>query len=148
MTISDESGALRDGEFPLEEGDELLYRQIHPSWVHDGKVSSQAFWPTEKDKGELSTSRSSKVSAKEAYDYHVETMSLQSDGAYAVSVAEVAGAGLVAVDDSATSTELPPGHAFIDFKPVTSTNQRKRLGGTLRDCAEPRGWQYKPTASD
>ena len=35
-------------------GDTLLLRQIHPSFVQDGRVTSQAFRPTPKDDAQLS----------------------------------------------------------------------------------------------
>jgi len=36
---------------PLDDGDELLFRQVHPSFIRDGRPSGQAFRPTKKDDG-------------------------------------------------------------------------------------------------
>src|SRR5271155_1080117 len=40
---------------------ELLFRQVHPTWVDDGEPSWQAFAPFKKDEGKVSIARSSKT---------------------------------------------------------------------------------------
>ena len=37
----------------LADDDEVLFRQVHPAFVRDGRPSSQAFRPTPKDEGSL-----------------------------------------------------------------------------------------------
>jgi|GEM_PF-2366173 len=48
----------------LAENEELLFRQVHPSFVRDGRVGSQAFRPTPKDKKMLSVAQVSKTTAQ------------------------------------------------------------------------------------
>ena len=38
----------------MTEGLRLLHRQVHPSWIQEGRITSQAFSPTPKDLGLLS----------------------------------------------------------------------------------------------
>lgn len=134
---------LRTGEFELTEDRELVWRQIHPSFVHDGRVSSQAFTPTPKDAGELSVTRSSLVDAQDTFEHYTETLGHPSVGVYSVTVGEVTQEGLRTVDDSNVSDgEIrPPAHAYIDFKAV-SGKAAKRVGGGLRAKAEARGWAH------
>lgn len=133
---------LPPDEFELSELSELLWRQIHPGHVDGGKVSSLAFRPSAKDDGQLSTSRSQKVSAAQAYEYHTVTLGLAAAGTYAVSVGDVAEEDLRAVDDSATGNEAtPPGHAYIDFRQVPSDKRCRKIAARLRDKAEGRSWQ-------
>jgi hypothetical protein len=140
-----EQHATAGEEFEIEAGDELLWRQINPAFVDGGKVTSQAFTPTEKDRGELSTNRSSKVTAEAAFRHYTEIQGHKSVGVYAVSVDEVLSVELRAVDDFATEEGAKsPGHAYIDFKHIEATKRRKKIGGKLRDLAESRGWQYGP----
>ncbi|UPZ30434.1 hypothetical protein MUK60_23205 [Streptomyces sp. LRE541] len=137
---------LRPGEFEITDLEEKLWRQVHPVWVHEGRVTSQLFSPTPKDSGELSVTRASVVTAEAAHRHHTEVVGLKSIGVYCVEVAEVQEAGLNAVDDSQVDDgqERPPGHAFVDFKAVSSAKQQKRRASTLRDKAEKRGWQHGP----
>lgn len=39
---------------PLSDAGELLHRQVHPNWIRDGRITSQAFRPTKKDDNKLS----------------------------------------------------------------------------------------------
>lgn len=133
------------GEIEIDASDELLWRQVNPAFVDGGRISSQVFTPTEKDERELSTTRSSKATAEASFRHFTEVMGFRSAGVHAVSVAEVVGQGLRAVDDSAIEeAQKPPGHAYIDFKHVEAVKQRKKIGGKLRDLAEARGWQHGP----
>ncbi|MFJ9088713.1 hypothetical protein ACIRL3_40525 [Streptomyces sp. NPDC102384] len=145
--VTDGSG-LRSGEFEITNLEEKLWRQVHPIWVHDGRVTSQLFSPTPKDTGELSVTRSSVVTAEAAHHHHTEVVGLKSIGVYGVDVAEVQEVGLNAVDDSRVDdgVERPPGHAFVDFKAVSGVKQQKRRASALRDKAEKHGWQHGPTS--
>lgn len=113
--MTDERDAVEgeSGESPLADAEELLYRQVHPSWVQNGVPSSQAFKPTKKDAGMVSVTLGSKTSAEGAFNHHVQVLELKSAGTWAVTVGEVAEAGLESypqpLDDS-------PDHGFIDFR--------------------------------
>ncbi|WP_159048209.1 hypothetical protein [Streptomyces sp. XY511] len=136
---------LRPGEEIISNRDEKLWRQVHPVWVQDGRVTSQLFSPTPKDSGELSTTRSSIVSAESAHQHHTEAMGLKSVGVYSVSVSDVEDVDLLAVDDSKAEggDNRPPGHAFIDFKRVSSPKQIRKRASILRDKAESGGWRHR-----
>lgn len=70
----------RDRPSPLDILEELLFRQVHPSFVRDGRPSRQAFGPTRKDNGELSVSRESLTTPEAAYRHHAEKLGHKSAG--------------------------------------------------------------------
>ena len=74
---------------PIEDEDELLLRQVHPNFIIESRITSQAFLPTEKDDKKLSVNRSSMISAHEAFDLHTQQKKLQSVGVWGISVGEV-----------------------------------------------------------
>ncbi len=78
---------MRDDK-PLSDPDELLHRQVHPAFIRNGRVGSQAFKPTPKDEGKLSVSRGAIASAQQAFLLYTEELKLPSAGAWSVSVAE------------------------------------------------------------
>jgi hypothetical protein len=137
--------SLRSGELIVPSGDEeLLWRQVHPTQIDDGHVRSCVFAPTAKDEGELSVVRGSKVAAKDAFEYYTTQMGFESVGSYGITVDEVAQNGLRAIDDSAgpSAADLPPGHAFVDFRAVPSSSKAQKIGAKLRDLAQARGRVY------
>jgi hypothetical protein len=124
---------------------ELLWRNVHPSWIEtDGKLSSQAFRPTAKDQGRLSTARSGKVSAADHFAEYTAERGLASAGVWAVTVGEAGALGLPCAYDehsSALPQPAPKGHTSIDFS-GSSGSAARRAGATLRDYAEARGRQH------
>lgn len=125
---------------PLDDLDELLFRQVHPSFIRDGRPSSQAFRPTPKDNGELSMSRDSLTTAEDAFRLHTEQRRLKSAGTWAVSVGEAREELLLSYPDPVPSSQgqVPdPAHAFIDFVPF-SNNQREAKGVRLQRKAVAR----------
>lgn len=129
----------------------LLHRQIHPSFVVNNVVSSQAFienslniassafLPTEKDDNKLSVYNGEKFSAKDSYEHY--STSFDSHGVLSISVEEVNSIDLL----TSTEDNIPfDGHAFIDFTKVTSKSQKIKKAGKLRDFALKRNWTFKP----
>jgi hypothetical protein len=53
---------------PLADDEELLFRQVHPSFVRDGRPSSQAFRPTPKDDRKLSVARGALTTPAASYE--------------------------------------------------------------------------------
>jgi hypothetical protein len=133
---------LVNGEFVILDEGELLWRQVPPGFLHDGQVGSDAFCPTAKDKGKLSTRRSSLMSAEEAYRDHVDRLGYQSVGAVSVSVKELNDQGIRAIDDSALPTS-PPGHAYGDFRGLGS-NRARTIARKLKVAALKRGFSFRP----
>lgn len=97
----------------LEDVGELLYRQVHPTWVEDGVPSSQAFKPTTKDKGKLSIARGSLITAKGTYQHYTDVLKLSSAGTWAVTVGEARTATL---DSFAEPLHDDPAHGYVDFR--------------------------------
>jgi hypothetical protein len=115
----------------------LLLRQVHPSFVQQGRVTSQAFRPTPKDQGLLSVYDGDLISPEHAWQHYAGTLGLASQGVMGVTVAQCLRESL-----PVTSDPVPfPEHAVIDFRALTDReveNKSKRL----RMYAQARGWQY------
>ena len=119
----------------LADSDELLFRQVHPSWKKpDGSTTSQAFKPTRKDSGRLSVDRSSKISAQQSFENH-QSVGVSSH-VIGVTVGEVSTLGLSSHDDPLPPEK--PAHAFIDMVDATRS-QIEGFAGRLRDLATERG---------
>lgn len=127
----------------------LLHRQIHPSWVQNDIVSSQAFLienniaslafiPSEKDDKKLSVYNGEKFSAEESFIHF--TTNFKSAGVLSVTVAEVD-----SIDDLKVQEDNNPfdGHSVIDYSIVENANQIKKKAKRLKGLAVQRGWMYK-----
>ena len=120
--------------------DTLLYRMISPSFIQNGFSISPAFKPTRKDNGRLSVYEGDQIGPQDAYE-HYASLGYQAVGVLAVSVAECE-----SLDLAVTPDPLPgfPEHTTIDF----TTLSRKDIeiaSRALRERANARGWQYRPT---
>ncbi|MEO5731302.1 MAG: hypothetical protein ABI134_33200, partial [Byssovorax sp.] len=127
----------------IENPDSLLHRQVHPSFVHDGQPSSQAFRPTLKDGGLLSVSDGSKTTAELAYKLHVERRLLASKGVWSLIVSECTAANLPAFEDPEEGSVPDPAHAVVDFDGLSSSQVEARAK-RLKSVAAARGCQYQP----
>ena len=143
MTGADRAAIEVGTEQLLTDPDELLYRQVHPSFVVDGVPSSQAFAPTRKDEGQLSIARGSLTTAEAAYNHHTTELHLASAGTWAVTVGEASAAGLSSFDQHRDDV---PAHGFIDFRALAASKARSkasllvaraRARGRLHPAAEP-----------
>jgi hypothetical protein len=127
----------------------LLHRQVHPSFVQndiistqafveDKAISSLAFNPSEKDNNKLSVYNGEKYSATDAYNHY--TVNYSSCGVLSVTVSECNTIDkLEAVEDNYPFN----GHSYIDFSAVESKAKKKKKAGVLRDFAVKRNWTYK-----
>lgn len=127
---------------PLDDGEENLHRQVNPSWVHDGRVSSQAFRPTPKDNGQLSVDRASVCTAQESFDRFVAN-GWSSVGVWAVTVGETEDAGLKAFPDPDPEGWTNPAHAYVHFSDLPKS-QVKKKAQVLAAHAHQRGRVYAP----
>jgi hypothetical protein len=125
----------------LEDANETLFRQVHPSQFPNGLPSSEAFVPSERDKYLLSTLRE-RVGPIEAYRRWTEDLGFVSVGTYGITVAEIQTESLTAIDDAEATSQ--PDHASVDFTSVPSKGQRKQIGRRLRDAAVARGCLHQP----
>ncbi|MDZ4695029.1 MAG: hypothetical protein SGI86_07735 [Deltaproteobacteria bacterium] len=133
--MSDDSGQ------GLDDGDELLFRQIHPSFVRDGRPTGQAFRPTKKDEGKLSVARSTLTTAAQAFHMHTRLLSLPSHGTWAVSVQECSQHELKVFSDPLTvppEKVADPAHAFVDFRGLSNSRTESKAT-QLRNEALVRG---------
>lgn len=125
----------------LADDDEVLFRQMHPSFVRDGRPSSQAFRPTAKDEGRLSVARGSLTTAAAAFQHYTQRLCLASAGTWGVTVGECREQGLPAIADPLAAppeTVADPAHAVIDFT-AHSRSQTEAKGTRLARKAFERG---------
>ncbi len=120
----------------------LLLRQVHPSFVQAGRVTSQVFRPTPKDELLLSVYDGNLITAENSFVHYTSQEDHKSAGVLAVTVKECADEALPARPDPETFAE----HAVIDFTGVAA-NQIEKKGKKLKAKAETRGWLYQPSAA-
>jgi len=120
----------------------LLLRQIHPNFVQQGHVTSQAFRPTPKDEKRLSVYDGDQISPELSFEHYTVTLGCQSAGIMAVNVADCNGIKLPVVPDPNAFLE----HAVIDFSAYEKKDIEKRAK-ILKKKAEERDWLYKNDAS-
>lgn len=116
----------------------LLLRQVHPTFIQQGRVTSQAFRPTPKDKNRLSAYDGDLIQPEPAWHHYTTTLGYASVGVMAVSVAECTSLSLPTSPDP----EPFPEHAFIDFAAVDK-GAFEKLSKRLKAHAEARGWLYR-----
>jgi hypothetical protein len=112
----------------LDNGDELLYRQVHPAFIDDGLPTSPAFKVFPKDEGYLSTSRSAMTSAAGSFELHIGAKGLQSAGVWAVSVHECQLENRAAFHDPEPGPPQDPVHSLVDHVGLNE----KQLGAIAR----------------
>lgn len=118
--------------------DTLLLRQIHPSFVQDGRVTSQAFRPTPKDEFLLSVDDGDRVTAEASWQRFITSTACKSVGVQAVSQAECAAQELPVIEDG----EPHPEHCSVDFTAFDKKAIEKK-SKLLRAQAETRGWLFR-----
>jgi hypothetical protein len=116
----------------------LLLRQIHPNFLQNGRVSSQAFRPTPKDENRLSVYDGDQIDPEPAYRHYTERLCFQSSGVMAVTVSEC---GALALPVEADPMPSFPEHVVIDFS-AYSKNAVEKKAKQLKAVAEARGWLY------
>lgn len=118
--------------------DTLLLRQIHPSFIQDGRVTSQAFRPTPKDEFLLSVDDGDRVTAEASWQRFTTSTACQSIGVQAVSQAECAAQELPVIEDGVPHPE----HCSVDFTTFDKKVIEKK-SKLLRAQAETRGWLFR-----
>ena len=118
--------------------DTLLLRQIHPSFVQDGRVTSQAFRPTPKDEHRLSVDNGDRIQAEASWQRFTSNPACSSVGVQAVTPAECQAQDLPVIEDG----HPYPEHCSIDF----SAFEKKVVeckAKALRAQAAMRGWLFR-----
>ena len=117
--------------------DSLLFRHVNPNFVREGRITSQVFKPTPKDKKLLSVYDGELITAQNAYMHNTVRLGFSSVGVVAVTPAECGKLGLPVNSDPIPVRE----HAVIDFQGCSNT-QIINKAKYLKDAALRRGWQY------
>lgn len=116
----------------------LLYRQIHPFFLQNGRPTSQALRPTPKDSNRLSAYDGDKIQPKASWEHYTGTLGFSSAGVMAVTNAECAAQSLTVVADGIPFSE----HCSIDFSGLTESAVKK-AAKNLVQLAINRGWLYR-----
>lgn len=117
--------------------DTFLLRQIHPNFVQEGRVTSQAFRPTPKDEHRLSVDNGDRIQAEASWVRFTSQPACSSVGVMAVSRAECAARALTVIEDG-----MPhPEHCSIDFS-AFEKKEIERKAKVLSRQAQVRGWLF------
>ncbi|USU02966.1 hypothetical protein [Pseudomonas siliginis] len=116
-----------------------LLRQVHPSFVQDGKITSQVFRPTPKDDKKLSSYDGDLITPEASYAHFTSRADCRSAGVVSITTAECQALDLQAVADPKEFLE----HVLIDFSEFEKKEIEKKAK-ILRANAESRDWLYKP----
>jgi len=116
---------------------DLLLRQIHPSFIQSGRVTSQAFRPTPKDEGKLSAYDGNMIEPQPAWQHYSEVLKKASVGVMAVSRDECTALNL-SIEPNPTPF---PEHMLIDFR-AFDKKVVEAMAKQLRRHAEVRGWLF------
>lgn len=115
----------------------LLLRQIHPNFVQEGRVTSQAFRPTPKDENRLSVDNGDRIRAEASWARFTSDPACSSVGVMAVSQAECFAQSLPVIEDG-----IPhPEHCSIDFLGFERKDV-ERKAKVLSRKAQERGWLF------
>ena len=118
----------------------LLYRQIHPKHMTDGKANSLAFTPGSEDDGDLSVDDGCQVTAEDSWTRYTSEEGLKSAGVMAVTVKECGSIGRRVKPDPKKCNKA---HALIILSDV-SPSRAKSLARLLKRYANDRDWQFRP----
>lgn len=132
----------------INNGEEILFRQIHPSCIQDGEPASDRFRPSERDENMLSVDRGSTTTAADAHALYTSS-GRESAAVFGLSVAEFAGEQITCVEDpieEAEETPANPHHALADYS-GHEPNKHKNIAKRLKRLAVARG-QLHPKANN
>lgn len=120
-------------------GNTMLLRQIHPSFVQAGFATSQAFRPTPKDESKLSVYDGDLISPEKAWHHYTGALELTSVGIMGLTRDECHAEEL-----KVDSDPVPfPEHAVVDFSGL-SDSQCRAKSKRLQAKARERDWLYTP----
>lgn len=129
----------------LSDDAEVLFRQIHPSFLQDGEPSSDRFRPSERDEGKLSLDRSSITTAGESHSLYTDNGN-SSAAVFGVAVGEFRAQSVECESDPLPEEgklKANPAHALADFAPHDLKKQ-KTIAKRLKRDAIARGQLHPP----
>lgn len=115
----------------------LLLRQVNPSFIQNGRVTSQIFRPTPKDLELLSVENGDLIAPEASFSRFTKASNCRSFGVLGVSARECSACNLQIIEDG----DPYPEHCSIDFRAM-SKSQTEKHAKTLRANAEIRGWLF------
>ncbi|WP_141100944.1 hypothetical protein [Roseateles aquatilis] len=128
----------------MNNGDEVLFRQIHPDSLQSGEPGSDRFRPSEADCDMMSVDRSSLTTAAAAHRLYT-TVGKRSAAVFGLSVSEFAAQAIPCMADPVMNDpQLPdnPAHALADFS-AHDMKQQKVVAKKLKRYALSRGCLFK-----
>ena len=117
----------------------MLFRQVHPSFIVEDKISSQVFKPTPKDEGFLSCYNSDLISAEDCFHHYTQVQNLSSAGVVSILESECLSQDLAVRHDG---TPFPE-HSSIDYSPYAES-VRKKKAQQLSKMSRQRGYLFLP----
>ncbi|UUI61671.1 hypothetical protein [Aeromonas salmonicida] len=115
----------------------LLLRQVHPSFIQNGRITSQVFRPTPKDEQLLSVDNNDSVTPHESWRRFTANLVCKSIGVLAVSYSQCVEQELPVIEDGTPYPE----HCSIKFSDFEKRDIEKKAK-LLRAKAEERGWLF------
>ena len=115
-----------------------LLRQIHPSFIQNGRVTSQAFRPTPKDENQLSVYDGDRITPEASWRHFTADPLCRSAGVMAVRYGECAEQDIPVIADGVPFPE----HAYLDFAGF-GKGETERKAKVLARHAQERGWLYQ-----
>jgi len=120
------------------ESETLLLRQIHPSFVQNGRPTSQAFRPTPKDEWLLSVEDGSRIQPTASWERFTASADRRSAGVMAITPAECSAEALPVIEDG-----MPfPEHCSVDFSSLTMNSVEKKAKILTRHAVK-RDWLFR-----
>lgn len=130
----------------LIDGEEILFRQIHPNSMEKGEPGSDRFRPTPSDKNMLSTDRSSLTMAAASHALYTST-GRRSAAVFGLSVGEFEREDIKCFEDPLKKSEAEPenhAHALADYSSHAEKAQ-KLVAKRLKRLAVARGCLHSAT---
>lgn len=124
----------------MADDEQKLHRQVHQSWVQDGRITSQAFSPTPKDAGLLSVYDGEQIGAEASFLHYTTVQNLSAVGTVSITTDEASEVGMPWRLDP----QPFPEHAIIDFTGLLTSGKIKAKAQALAERARKRGWTYTP----
>jgi hypothetical protein len=119
-------------------GETLLLRQIHPNFVQNGRVTSQAFRPSPKDESQLSVDNGDMVTPEASWNRFSAQPENSSAGVMAISHSECSNCHVDVIEDGVPYPE----HCYLDYSPF-GRKESDRKGKKLAVAAHSRGWLFE-----
>ena len=130
---------------PIDDREEVLFRQIHPNFYDNNYPGSGQFAPSPKDENKLSVDRSTLTTPATSHRLFTGN-GFQSSAVYSVTVGEFDSEGLPCHPDPLKAEgvqQANPTHAYADYL-AFNVSQGKKIAKRLGNIAVKRGRLHPP----